>query len=349
MTPAAPAPRAAAAGPARLAVRDLTFAYGARRVLEGVSFEVRPAEILGFLGPNGAGKSTLFAILAGLLPAGGGEIRLDGERLDPRSRALRARMGVVFQEPSLDAKLSARENLLLGAALFRVPRAEAETRAAALLEAAGLADRGGEAAGKLSGGMRRRLELARALVHRPEVLLLDEPTSGLDAAAFRRTWEAIEGQRRANGLTAILTTHRPDEAERCDRLAILSHGRIVAMGAPAALRSAVAGDVVLVEADDPGPLAAGIAGRFAVETRAVPGGVAIVRERGHELIPRLVEAFPRGRFRSVSVRRPTLADAFLHLTGEALAEETPAGGASPGAVAEATPPSVGSSASTVRP
>jgi len=318
--PAAEAPRVAA-GPARLAARDLGFRYGARTALEGVSFEVRPGEAFGFLGPNGAGKSTLFAILAGLLPPRTGELFLDGERLDPRSRALRARMGVVFQEPSLDSKLGALENLLLGAALFGVRRREATPRAARLLDAAGLSDRAREPAGRLSGGMRRRLELARALVHRPEVLLLDEPTAGLDATSFRRTWESIDRLRREEGLTAILTTHRPDEAERCDRLAVLSHGRVVALETPESLRARVAGDVVLVEADEPGPLAAEIAARFGLGARALPGGVAIERERGHELVPRLVEAFPPGRFRSVSVRHPTLADAFLHLTGEALAAE----------------------------
>lgn len=311
----------AAEARARLGARGLGFAYGDRTALADVSFDVRPGEIFGFLGPNGAGKSTLFAILAGLIPPRAGELYLDGARLDPRSSALRARMGVVFQEPSLDSKLSCLENLLLGAALFRVPRREAAARAHALLAAAGLAERAREAAGRLSGGLRRRLELARALIHSPEVLLLDEPTTGLDATSFRRTWEEISRLRLAEGLTVVLTTHRPDEAERCDRLAVLSHGRIVAEETPESLRSRVAGDVVLVEAEEPQELSAEIATRFALPARPFTGGVAISRERGHELVPRLVEAFPAGRFRSVSVRRPTLADAFLHLTGEALLEE----------------------------
>jgi ABC-2 type transport system ATP-binding protein len=319
--PAVSQARPGAGAPPRLEGRDLAFAYGAREALRGVSFAIGRGEIFGFLGPNGAGKSTLFSLLAGLQAPGAGEILLDGERLGPSSRALRARMGVVFQEPSLDARLSCEENLLLGAALFAVPRSEARERVAALLAAAGLADRAREAAGRLSGGLRRRLELARALVHRPEVLLLDEPTNGLDALAFRRTWEAIEGLRASEGLTAVLTTHRPDEAERCDRLAVLSHGKVVALETPATLRARVAGDVVVVEAEEAEALAGEIASRLGLAARATGDTVAIERERGHELVPRLVEAFPAGRFRSVSVRRPTLADAFLRVTGEALSGE----------------------------
>ncbi len=307
--------------PARLAAEGLRFSYGDRVALDGVSFAVRPGEVFGFLGPNGAGKSTLFSILAGLLAPSTGRLLLDGRPLDGSSRALRARMGVVFQEPSLDAKLTAEENLRLGAALFRVPRAEARARARTLLEAAGLSDRTRDAAGRLSGGMRRRLEIARALVHRPDVLLLDEPTTGLDALAFRRTWETLGSLRGASGATVVLTTHRPDEAAACDRLAVLSRGRIVAVETPASLLSRVAGDVVVVEADEPAALAGEIAARLGLPARASGETVLIERERGHELVPRLVEAFPAGRFRSVSVRRPSLADAFLHATGEDLGPE----------------------------
>jgi ABC-2 type transport system ATP-binding protein len=232
-------------------------------------------------------------------------------------------MGVVFQEPSLDAKLTAEENLRLGAALFLVPRAEARIRTAGLLRAAGLEDRAREPVGRLSGGMRRRLEIARALVHRPEVLLLDEPTTGLDALAFRRTWEALRGLRGSGGTTVVLTTHRPDEAAQCDRLAILSRGRIIAVETPASLLARVSGDVVVVEAADATTLAEEIASRFAVPARASGEVISIERDRGHELVPRLVEAFPPGRFRSVSVRRPGLADAFLRITGEDLAAGAP--------------------------
>ncbi len=314
----ADAPGLAVAAPPRLAVRDLAFRYGDREVLRRVSFEVAPGEILGLLGPNGAGKSTLFSILTGLLRPSSGTLSLDGVDVPAGARALRARLGVVFQAPSLDAKLTALENLTLGGMLFGLERRQAVDRARELLAAAGLAERARDQAGKLSGGMRRRLELARALVHRPSILLMDEPTTGLDAAAFRQTWQAVHALRQESGLTVLLTTHRPDEAEACDRLLVLDRGRIVAAGTPQALRSRVPGDVVTVEADDPAALAQELRDRLGLEARVGAHGVQIEAERGHELVPRLVEAFPSGRFQSVSLRRPTLADAFLTLTGEAL-------------------------------
>ncbi|BDG08468.1 ABC transporter ATP-binding protein [Anaeromyxobacter paludicola] len=321
MTAAAPRRPPAPAAPPRLAARALAFRYREREVLRGLSFEVGAGEIFGVLGPNGAGKSTLFSILTGLRAPDAGELLLDGAPVPFGDRALRARLGVVFQEPSLDAKLTCEENLVLGAALFAVPRAEGRARARALLERAGLAARAREPVSRLSGGMRRRLELARAVIHRPAILVLDEPTSGLDAAAFRATWEAIQALRREEGLTVLLNTHRPDEAEQCDRLAVMAEGRIVACEPPEALRSRVAGDVLQIEAADPEPLAREIALRFQVPARAVDGAVVVEREQGHVLVPRLVEAFPPGRFRSVSVRRPTLADAFLEITGRGLDAE----------------------------
>jgi ABC-2 type transport system ATP-binding protein len=160
-------------------------------------------------------------------------------------------------------------------------------------------------------------------VHAPSVLLVDEPTTGLDAAAFRDWWSAVETARRETGLTVLLATHRPDEAERCDRLAVLARGRIVASGTPDALRARVAGDVLELEADEPGTLAAELARRFGVVVRETERGVALERARGHELVPRIVEALPAGRLRSVSLRRPTLSDAFLAITGEALDREEP--------------------------
>jgi len=302
----------------RLAVSELAFRYDGRDVLAGVSFEVAPGEIVGLLGPNGAGKSTLFAILTGLLPPAGGEVRLDGARVLAGGRALRARLGVVFQEPSLDGKLTVAENLRLGGRLFGLSRSAAHARALELARAAGLEDRAGERVARLSGGLRRRVEIARALVHRPSILLMDEPTSGLDAAAFRQTWALVQALREEEGLTVLLSSHRPDEAEACDRLLVLAGGRVRRSGTPDELRALVRGDVLTLAADDPEPLAAEVAARFGVRARATRDAVHVECDRGHELVPRVVEAFPPGRLRSIGLRRPTLADAFLAITGEDL-------------------------------
>ncbi|BDG04600.1 ABC transporter ATP-binding protein [Anaeromyxobacter oryzae] len=310
----------ATASAPRLALEGVAFRYGDREVLRGASLAVAPGEIVGLLGPNGAGKSTLFAILAGLLPPAAGTFRLDGRAIPAGARALRAASGIVFQAPGLDGKLSAEENLAMAARLHRVPRAAARERIPRLLEAAGLAGRTREPVERLSGGMRRRVELARALVHRPAILVMDEPTTGLDAAAFRAFWAEIEALRRAEGLTVILTTHQPDEAERCDRLAVLAGGVVVACDTPAALRARVPGDVVVVEADDPEAIAAEIEARLGLPARVRDDGVHVEKEQAHTLVPRIVEAFPAGRLRAVSLRRPTLADAYLAITGASLDE-----------------------------
>jgi len=315
-----PAAAAIAPGPASLALEGVALRRGGREVLRGVSLEVAPGEIFGLLGPNGAGKSTLFAILAGLLRPDAGRFSLDGRPIAPGARELRARAGIVFQDPGLDGKLSAEENLRLAAALHRVPRAIARERIARLVAGVGLAERARDRVERLSGGMRRRLELARALVHQPALLVMDEPTVGLDAAAFRAFWATIEALRRAEGTTVILTTHRPDEAEHCDRLAILAQGRIVACERPDALRARVAGDVLVVETDDAPEVARVLTERLGIEARVRGDAVLVEHEEGHTLVPRIVEVFPPGRLRAISVRRPTLADAYLAVTGEALEE-----------------------------
>ena len=320
MTPAA---ALAPDRPPRLAVRDVVARRGAREVLRGVSLEVAPGEIFGLLGPNGAGKSTLFAIVAGLLRPTGGAFQLDGRPIAPGARELRAAAGIVFQEPGLDGKLTAEENLRLAAALHRVPRDLARERTARLLSDAGLADRAREPVERLSGGMRRRLELARALVHAPALLVMDEPTTGLDAAAFRAFWASIAALRRERGTTVVLTTHRPDEAERCDRLAVLSGGAIVACETPDALRARVSGDVIVVDGDDREALARELWARLGLEARLRPDGVHVERPQGHTLVPRIAEAFPPGRLCSIALRRPTLADAYLAVTGASLDEESP--------------------------
>ncbi len=245
---------------------------------------------------------------------------LEGKPVQPGERALRERVGVVFQEPALDRRLTARENLSLAARLYGIPRRRARDRIRGLLEQAELADRADEPVSCLSGGMRRRIELARAMVHEPSILILDEPTTGLDEGAFRKTWDRLMDLRRDRDLTLLLTTHRPDEAERCDRLAILDRGRIVACDTPDALRQRVRGDLVVMEASEPDRVAAAVKNRFGLEARVLDGKVVLERERGHELIPRLVESIGDGTLHSVSLRRTGLGEVFLELTGHELAD-----------------------------
>jgi ABC-2 type transport system ATP-binding protein len=302
-----------------LGVHDLRRRFGARAALDGVSFEVAAGEIVGLLGPNGAGKTTAFRLLSGLLPADGGRIELRGQPVRATDRGYRSRLGVVFQEPSIDLKLSGRENLALGAALYGLPRGRAAQRIEQALALMELGARADEAAATYSGGMRRRIEIARGLLHDPELLLLDEPGRGVDPEALRRIWDQLGRLRAERGLSIVVTTHQPDEAERCDRIVILDAGRVCATGTPDELRAQVAGDLVSVRGDGPAELAALITRRLGLAARLTGGDqVTIETPRGHELVPRVAELFPAGRLRSIATARPTLADVFAKLTGRGL-------------------------------
>jgi ABC-2 type transport system ATP-binding protein len=301
---------------------ELSHAFKQVRVLSGLSLRLARGEIFGLLGPNGCGKSTTLRVLTGLLVPDSGELRLLGQVVAPGGRALRKQMGVVFQAPSLDPRLSARENLTLSAALQQLPAALAKQRVAEALDFAQLPERADDLVSTFSGGMKRRLELARALLHEPSLLLLDEPTSGLDEPSFRRTWQRILELRAQKQLTVLLTTHRAEEAALCDRVAIMDQGRVMALDAPAALVERVSGDVLTLEVDDCERAASAVQRHFGLEARVVAGKLVIERERGHELIPRLVEALPAGSIRSLSMHRPTLADVFVQLTGRSLGTDT---------------------------
>jgi ABC-2 type transport system ATP-binding protein len=305
-----------------LEIVELSHAFKQVRVLSGLSLRVARGEIFGLLGPNGCGKSTTLRVLTGLLVPDSGELRLLGQTVAPGGRALRKQMGVVFQAPSLDPRLSARENLTLSAALQQLPAALAKQRVAEALDFAQLPERADDLVSTFSGGMKRRLELARALLHEPRLLLLDEPTSGLDEPSFRRTWQRILELREQKQLTVLLTTHRAEEAALCDRVAIMDQGRVMALDAPAALIERVSGDVLTLEVDDCERAASDVRRHFGVEARVVAGKLVIERERGHELIPRLVEALAPGSIRSLSMHRPTLADVFVQLTGRSLGTDT---------------------------
>jgi ABC-2 type transport system ATP-binding protein len=284
-----------------ITVDKLTHRYGDRLALDAVSFTVQRGEIFGLLGPNGGGKTTLFRILTTLIPPTEGTV----QSVD------RSRFGVVFQSPSLDKKLTVAENLRHHGHLYGLSGASLRQRMDELLARFGLADRRNDLVEKLSGGLRRRVELAKGLLHKPELLLLDEPSTGLDPLVRRELGDYLEELRDKDGVTVVLTTHIMDEAERCDRLALLDSGKLVALDTPAALKEQVGGDVVTVT---PASLREAIEKRFNVQAKVVDNTVRIEWPRGHEFVPELIEAFP-GKVDSVSVGKPTLEDVFIHLTG----------------------------------
>jgi len=310
--------------PSVVDVRDLTRLYGERRALNGVSFEVRGGEIFGLLGPNGGGKTTLLRILATLLPPTSGKAAVFGLDVAGDPRAVRRRIGVVFQNKHVDGKLTAAENLRHHGHLYGLRGGELKERIELSLARFGLADRRADLVETLSGGMRRRLELAKGLLHRPGLLLLDEPTTGLDPGARRDLWDhlvRLRGDTGSTSLTIVVSTHLLDEAEQCDRLVILHRGQIVAEGSPDALKNEIGAEVILVETREPQRMLPLLKQKFGVDASVVGGRVRFEHPRGHEFIPQMVEAFP-GEIQSASVSKPTLEDVFLHRTGHQFWDES---------------------------
>ncbi|MDR3763587.1 MAG: ATP-binding cassette domain-containing protein [Acidobacteriota bacterium] len=306
-------------------IANLRHQYGERAALNGVSFDVRRAEIFGLLGPNGSGKTTMFRILSTLMLPTSGAAEILGHDVTRDPDGVRRRIGVVFQSRSIDVKLSAEENLFHVGHLFGITGAPLKKRVAEMLERVSLADRAKDLAESFSGGMQRRLELAKGLLHHPQVLLLDEPTTGLDPGARRDLWQYLALLRDQEGVTILVTTHLMEEAEKCDRLAILSHGNLVGLGTPSELRSEIGGDVILLDAREPQQLAAAIHQRFQIDATVLDDGrVRMERAGGHRFVPDLVEAFP-GEIDSVSVSKPTLEDVFIRRTGHRFWNEDAAG------------------------
>ncbi|MGH9504183.1 MAG: ATP-binding cassette domain-containing protein [Terriglobales bacterium] len=303
--------------PARLAVisvQDLVHRYEGRSALNGVSFDVSHAELFGLLGPNGSGKTTMFRILSTLMVPSGGRAVIMGFDAAKEPTKLRRQIGVVFQAQSIDVKLTAAENLWHQGHLYGLRGAALKARIAEMLGRVGLSDRAREKAETFSGGMQRRLELAKGLLHHPAVLLLDEPTTGLDPGARRDLWQYLQILRDEEKVTVIVTTHLMEEAERCNRLAILNEGKLVALGTPGELKREIGGDVILLDTKDPESLTARIRARFDVDAQVLAGQVRLERENGHRFITDVVEAFP-GEIESISVSKPSLEDVFIHRTG----------------------------------
>jgi ABC-2 type transport system ATP-binding protein len=300
-----------------VAVENLTHQYGERVALSGVSFAVNQGEIFGLLGPNGGGKSTLFRILSTLMAPMQGKASICGHDVGREPGAVRRRIGVVFQSQSLDKKLTVEENLRGQGHLHGMSGATLRERIEKVAGRLGLGDRRNDLVEVLSGGLRRRVEIAKGLLHKPSVLLMDEASTGLDPGARRELWQYILELREQEGVTVLLTSHILDEADRCDRLALLHEGKLVSEGTPAQLKSKIGGDVVILETGDAVALGEKIESRFHVRPVSVDGMLRVEIANGHRFITEVVEAFP-GSIESVALHKPTLEDVFLRETGATL-------------------------------
>ncbi len=298
-----------------ISVQNIVHRYESRTALDDVSFEVQPAELFGLLGPNGSGKTTLFRILSTLMVPTAGRALIMGFDAAKDPAGLRRQIGVVFQAQSVDEKLTAYENLWHQGHLYGLHGSALNARIKEILGRVGLLDRMKELVETFSGGMARRVELAKGLLHHPSVLLLDEPTTGLDPGARRDLWQYLQILRDEERVSVIVTTHLMEEAERCDRLAILNEGKLVALGTPTELKHEIGGDVIVLDATgNAESLAQRIHARFGVDATVMANRVRLEMENGHRFITEVVEAFP-GEIQAVSVSKPTLEDVFIHRTG----------------------------------
>jgi len=310
--------------PPAIEVTDLVKTYGDVEAVRGVSFSVPRGEVFGFLGPNGAGKSTTINMLCTLARPTSGSARVGGFDVVTQRDDVRRHIGLVFQDPTLDGHLTAEQNLRIHAELYGIDRAVIGERMRQMLEMVELWDRRDRPVMTFSGGMRRRLEIARGLLHSPRVLFLDEPTIGLDPQTRASIWSYIRALQETEGTTIFMTTHYMDEAELCDRIAIMARGEIVVLDTPEALKAGVGSDrVVLGTADDAAALAA-LRDRFGIEAAMAEGAVTFHVEAGEAFIPRLFAELDVA-ITSVAVSRPTLDDVFLRHTGSTIRDAETAG------------------------
>jgi ABC-2 type transport system ATP-binding protein len=297
-------------------VRDLHKSYGDLEAVAGIDLEIPPGELFGFLGPNGAGKSTTIKVLCTLVRPTSGSAQVSGFDVVADRSEVRRHIGLVFQEPTLDEYLTAEQNLTFHAEIYGMPRAGLAQRMDAVLALVGLAERRADRVSTFSGGMKRRLEIARGLLHSPRVLFLDEPTIGLDPESRLTLWKYVDELRLRENITVFLTTHYMDEAERCDRIAIVENGKIAALGTPAGLKASVGQDRVHLRTANNAATAQIVESRLGVKAVADDDGVDVFTEDGEAFIPRLFEIGLT--VRSVKITRPTLDDVFLAYTGNRL-------------------------------
>jgi ABC-2 type transport system ATP-binding protein len=306
-------------------IDHLSHAYGQRKAIDDLSLQIHEGEIFGLLGPNGSGKTTLFRVLSTLVPPQAGQVQILGRDLATDRDAIRRDIGVVFQAPALDKQLTAYENLACQGALYGLRGPMLRERIDELLEAVGLRDRANEKVDRYSGGMRRRVEIAKGLLHRPRLLILDEPSTGLDPGARLDLWQLFHTIRKRQNVTILLTTHLMDEADSCDRLAIMMAGKLLACGTPSELKGRISGDVITLTSPRLSDLRDRLREALGVEVERVGSSLRLQRPRGHEFVPTLIESAP-GLVDSVSVGRPSLADVFVQLTGHGYRADLPPDG-----------------------
>ena len=302
---------------AAIEVSDLIKKYGDVEAVRGIGFEVAAGETFGFLGPNGAGKSTTISILCTLVRPTSGQAMVAGHDVVGERDTVRRNIGLVFQDTTLDTYLTAEQNLRFHADLYGVPKAAVAPRMRQVLEMVGLWDRRESLVRTYSGGMQRRLEIARGLLHAPHVLFLDEPTVGLDPQTRSSIWEYINELKQREDITIFLTTHYMDEAEHCDRIAIIDQGQIVAIDTPEALKASVGKDRVQISTADDQAAIAELAERFGIEAAIHEGLVTFSVESGEQFVPQLFARLDVP-IRSVSVARPSLDDVFMSYTGRTI-------------------------------
>ena len=303
-----------------ITVNNLSKKFKSLTAVDDISFSVNEGEVFGFLGPNGAGKTTTINILCTLLSPTSGAAAIAGHDCVGEPEPVRSAIGLIFQDTTLDSGLTAYENLKFHAYLYNLDRRLAEKRIDEMLEVVELSPRKRDLIKNFSGGMKRRLEIARGLLHYPRVLFLDEPTLGLDPQTRNTIWEFIAELRKRERITVFMTTHYMEEAENCGRIAIIDHGKIIALDTPARLKQMVQGDIIHLMTDDNERACAEIAERFGIDCRTENGSLFIETERGEEFIPKLLHGLSV-RTTSVNIQKATLNDVFLKLTGRTIRDE----------------------------
>jgi len=301
-------------------VKNLTKQFNGLTAVDHVSFEVKKGEIFGFLGPNGAGKSTTINMLSTLLIPTEGEATINSFNVLTQRDDVRKSIGLVFQDPSLDDRLTAEENLRFHAKLYGVPKEEYKKRMEEVLHLVDLWDRKEGIIKTFSGGMKRRLEIARGLVHYPQVLFLDEPTLGLDPQTRAHLWEYILRLKKERAMTIFMTTHYMNEAENCDRIAIIDYGKIVALDTPVNLKKQVGGDIIKMTSGQHRKLKEELEKRYNKEVKEEDGKLRLEVADGEKFLPRLFNELDT-KIDSIELHKPTLDDVFLHLTGRKIREE----------------------------